>query len=44
MRNQPDQLDVQCHVERKAIRLTFAKARRRVADWEPLPVPARGTR
>ena len=44
MRNQPDQLDVQCHVERKAIRLSFAKARRRVADWAPAPLPARGGR
>jgi hypothetical protein len=37
----PDQLDVKCEVERRAIAKSFDAARERVASWEPGREPGR---
>ena len=39
-----DQLAMQVHLERRALRLAFAKARRRAAEWQPAPMPERWSR
>ena len=41
---QPDQLDVQIHVELTEIRRQFAEASRRIATWTPQPAPTASNR
>ena len=41
---QPDQLDMQIHVELVELRRQFADARQRASQWEPAPTDSNRTR